>query len=250
MLLGPVGVAVDGAARGLSGLRRKAVLAVLGLHSGEAVSADRIVDIVWGERPPVTVTNALQNVVSHLRGVLGERSRIVTRGPGYELVLPGGAVDLGRAESLIATGSVDTDPARRADRLRAALDLWRGVSLSDVAEVPWLAEQGSRLESLRVAATMALFDARLALGEHRLVAPVLERLAEAHPFQEDLHRQLILALYRCGRQADALDAYRRLRRTLIEELGVEPGPVLRELEMAILRQDPGLEVPVPVRGSW
>ena len=245
-LLGPVDVTIQGAPRRLSGLRRKAVLAVLGLHPGEVLSSDRIVNIVWGERPPATVLSALQNCVGHLRGLLGDRSRIVTSATGYALDLPADAIDVGRAESLILESRADTEPAGRAAVLGTALDLWRGVSLSDVLEVPWLAEQSRRLERLRANASALLIDVRMALGEHTQLVSELERLIDAHPFQEDLHRQLILALYRCGRTEAALAAYQRLRRVLIDELGIEPSPALRDLEVAILRQDPGLDLDLPV----
>jgi len=248
-LLGPVDVTVDRAPRNLSGLRRKAVLAVLGLHAGEVVSSERIIDIVWGERPPASVSNALQNTISHLRGLLGDRSRIVAGGAGYALRLPDGAIDLSLAESLIRRRGTDVDPRRQVVRLRAALDLWNGVSLSDVSEVPWLAEQARRVEQLRADAAVSLVDARLALGEHARLVPGLHELAQANPFREDVHRQLILALYRCGRQAESLAAYRRLRLAMLDELGIEPSASLRDLEVAILRQDPRLDPSAPVTAS-
>lgn len=182
-LLGPVDVMVDGSVRQLAGLRRKAVLAVLGLHPGESVSSDRIVDIVWGEQPPATVVNALQNIVSYLRGALGGRARIAGRAGGYTLALPAEAVDLGQAESLIGRVDRAADPALRAGRLRAALGLWRGGALADVAEVPWLGEQGRLVEQLRTDALEELVDARLALGEHVALIPELEQAVGRYPFR-------------------------------------------------------------------
>jgi len=246
-LLGPVDVTVGGAVRPLSGLRRKTALAVMALHPGEVVSADRLVDIVWGERPPATSAKALQNNMSHLRGVLGDTGRIVASARGYLLDLPPESIDVGRAESLIRHGGA-ADQAETAVRLRSALDLWRGRSLSDVSDesgAGWLGEQAVRLENLRMDAAQSLLDARLALGEHAQLLPQLEHLIEQHPFRENLYRQLMLALYRCGRQADALAAYRRLRVTLSQELGIDPGPAVRELEAAILRQDASLDLPSP-----
>jgi DNA-binding SARP family transcriptional activator len=208
-LLGPVDVTADGVTRGLAGLRRKAVLAVLGLQPGQLVSTDRLVGIVWGERRPATVGNVLQNTIGHLRGLLGDKSRIVAAGSGYALHLPGDAVDVRRAEELIRGGG--TGPAQQVGRLRTALDMWQGDSLADVSAIPWLEEQGRRLDQLRMDASVRLVEGRLALGEHAELVAELERLIEHNPFSEELHRQLMLALYRCGRQVDALAAYQRLR---------------------------------------
>jgi DNA-binding SARP family transcriptional activator len=248
-LLGPVDVQVAGRQARLSGQRRKAVLAVLALHRGEPVGSERLVDIVWGPTPPASVASALQNTVSHLRGLLGDRSRIPNGLGGYRLSLPPGAIDLERAESLIRAHPADAGPHERVTRLRAALDLWRGDSLADVADVDWLAEQAQRLEQLRVSAAVSLIDARMALGEHAHLVLELQQAARAHPYREDVHRQLILALYRCGRQADALAAYQRLRHAMRDDLGIEPGPALRELEVAVLRQDPALDLSLPVTAS-
>ncbi|GIF23131.1 DNA-binding SARP family transcriptional activator [Actinoplanes tereljensis] len=248
-LLGPVDVRVAGRAPRLSGLRRKAVLAVLALHRGEPVGSERLVDIVWGPNPPASVASALQNTVSYLRGLLGDRSRIPNGAGGYRLSLPPGAIDLERAESLIRARTTDADPRERVTRLRTALGLWRGESLADVADVDWLAEQARQLEQLRATAGVSLIDARMALGEHADVVLELQQAAQTHPYREDLYRQLILALYRCGRQADALAAYQRLRDAMRDELGIEPGPALRDLEVAVLRQDPALDLVVPITAS-
>lgn len=242
-LLGPVDVVTDGVSRSIPGLRRKAVLTVLALHAGEIVSTDRLIDIVWGERPPATELNTLQSHVSTLRRALGARSTIVSRPPGYVLELPADATDVAVAERLIRAGRQASDPARGAELLLSALALWRGRPLADVAEVPWLAEQSDRLEKVRLEARRALVNARLLLGEHTQLLPELRCLAARHPFDEQVHRQLILALYRAGRQADALAALSDVRELLAKELGIDPGPALRELQTAILRQDDALAPP-------
>ncbi len=242
-LLGPVDVVVDGVTQPLSGLRRKTVLAVLGLRADETVSTDRLIDIVWGEHPPATAANTLQSHVSYLRGVLGSRSAIVARPPGYLLDLPAEATDVTLATDLIRQSEQESDHEQSAAHLRAALALWRGRALADVAGVPWLGEQGERLEDIRLDAVQALIDVRMAMGEHAQLIPELERMAEQHPFREHIHEQLMLALYRSGRQADALGAYQRLRQTISAELGIDPSPALRDLEVAILRQDDALDAP-------
>jgi DNA-binding SARP family transcriptional activator/Tfp pilus assembly protein PilF len=259
-LLGPVDVVVGGAVRPVRGLRRKAVLAVLALHRGEVVSTDRLIDAVWGGVPPSTAVNTVQSHVSYLRRVLGSKAAILARPPGYVLDLGSDGTDVEVAERLIRHGTRSADRAGRADgadradkaaradgarQLRAALALWRGQPLSDVAGLTWLQEQAARLDQLWLHATQALIEIRLALGEHAQVLPDLEDLVREHPFDEHLHGQLIQALYGCGRQADALAAYQRLRRTLDDDLGIDPSPALRELEAAILRQDPTLDLPQP-----
>jgi DNA-binding SARP family transcriptional activator/tetratricopeptide (TPR) repeat protein len=242
-LLGPVDVMAGGIARPVSGLRRKAVLAALGLYPGEAVSVGRLVDAVWGERPPATAAQTLPNHVSYLRGVLGVNGAIVARRPGYVLDVPAEATDVAVAERLIRRSRQAVDRAESAASLRAALALWRGTSLADVGGSGWLAEHAERLEQVRLEAVEALVQVRLELGEHAQVVTQLQQLTTQHPLRESIHRQLILALYRGGRQADALAAYRRLRTTLREELGVDPGLELQRLEAAMLRHDPALDPP-------
>jgi DNA-binding SARP family transcriptional activator/Tfp pilus assembly protein PilF len=251
-LLGPVDVTVDGVPRPVPGLRRKAVLAVLGLHAGQIVSTDRLIDVVWGDRAPATAPNTLQSHVSYLRRVLGASPAILTRSPGYVLSAPHDVTDLQTAERLIRQSRQGEEPAQTASCLQAALGLWRGRSLQDVAGLPWLDEQAERLEHVRLDAVEALLDARLALGEHARLVPELEDLAVSHPYREQVHADLMLALYRAGRQADALIAYQRLRRALDEDLGIAPSPALRNLETAVLRQDPALDslqVHITVSGS-
>ena len=232
-----------GEAGPVSGLRRKAVLATLALHSGEVVSTGRLVDSVWGECAPAAL-NTLQSHVSYLRGVLG-KAAIVARPPGYLLDLGDDGTDVQRAERLLRRGTQSADPVRAAADLREALALWRGRPLADLAGLAWMEQQAERLDLLREQVRHALSEARLAAGEHRQLVPELEQMAADHPFDEQVHAQLMTALYRSGRQADALAVYQRLRSTLAEELGLAPSLALRDLETAILRQDAGLDASVP-----
>ncbi len=237
---------VAGAPRPVSGLRRKAVLATLALHPGHVVAVDSLVDVVWGDGPPpATALNTVQRHISYLRSVFGGRQAIVARPPGYQLDVGPEASDVEVAERLVRQAR-DIEPVGRIALLRSAAGLWRGPALADVTALPWLAEQAGHLEQLRTTIARALLDARLAAGEHAEVVPDLDRLAQAHPLDEEIHAQLMRALYRAGRQGDALAVFRRLRHTLDEELGVEPGRALRELETAILRQDVAMDAPAPI----
>src|SRR6516225_300786 len=242
-LLGPVDVVVHGEPRPVHGLRRKAVLAVLALHGGEIVSTDYLADAVWGEDAPSTAVNTLQSHVSYLRGVLGTKTAILARPPGYVLELPGDGTDVQLAERLLREGTQQAGPADAVRHLEDALDLWRGRPLADVADLAWLSTQTERLDLLRMRIRQALSEARLAAGEHAQLVPELEQMVADYPLDERVHGQLMLALYRSGRQADALAVYHRLRRTLDEELGIDPSQVLRDLEAAILQQDPSLNAP-------
>jgi DNA-binding SARP family transcriptional activator len=242
-LLGPVDVAVAGGPRPVNGLRRKAVLAALALHDGQVVSTGRLVDVVWGESAPATVVNSLQAHISYLRGVLGSRAAILARPPGYLLNLGGDGTDARAAERLLRQGRQAADPALGVRDLREALALWRGRPLADVTGSAWLEEQSQRLDLLADQVRRALFEARLAAGEHAEIVPGLEQMAAANPLDEQVHGQLMLAFYRCGRQADALAVFGRLRAALAEQLGIDPGPALRDLQTAILRQDQALAAP-------
>lgn len=240
-LLGPVDVEIDGAPRDVPGLRRKAVLAALALNHGEVLSTDRLLDIVWGPDAAARL-NTLQSHVSYLRRVLG-RAAIAAQPPGYRLSLADDATDLMAAECLIERAAKDADLADSAAAFRAALALWRGRPLADLADLSWFGEQAQRLEQLQLTAVEGLARARLELGEHADLLPELEPLARQHPFQEHLQAHLMLALYRTGRQHDALAVYQRLSRLLDEELGISPSASLRDLHTAILRQDPALDPP-------
>ena len=220
--------------------KHRALLAALLLHAPEPVSPDRLIEELWGESPPRTARDALQNYVSLLRKALGA-DVLVTRDAGYVLAITPEQVDLGRFERLSAEGRTATDVAERAAKLREALELWRGPPLADLAFEPFAALEIARLEELRLAAREDLLDAELELGRHADLVPELERLIEDHRFDERLRGQLMLALYRAGRQVEALEAYQAARHVLDEELGLEPGTPLRELEQAILRHDPALD---------
>ena len=178
--------------------------------------------------------------MSYLRTVLG-KAAIVARPPGYLLDLGDDGTDALLAERLLRQAAQSADPVRAAADLREALALWRGRPLADLAGLAWLEQQAGRLDLLREQIRHALSDARLAAGEHRQLIPELEQAAADHPLDEQVHAQLMTALYRSGRQVDALAVYQRLRSTLAEELGLAPGPALRDLETAILRQDSSLD---------
>lgn len=244
-LLGPIEVEVDGTSLPVRGRRRQALLCLLALHRGRVVSADRLIDVVWSDAPGETSGNTLQSHVSQLRHLLGGREAIVARPPGYVLDLPRGAVDAEVAEDLVEQALRAADVAERARRTRQALDLWRGPPLAGITGLPGLDEHADRLATLRLRAMYASFEARLALGRHAEVLPELERHARDHPLDERLHGQLILALYRADRQAEALAAYRRLSRTLDDELGIRPSQSMRDLEAAVRRQDPRLAASAP-----
>jgi DNA-binding SARP family transcriptional activator len=248
-LLGPVDVEVGGEARAVPGLRRKAVLAVLALQHGQIVSRARLAALSWGEPAPPTAGKTLQVHVSYLRGVLGGQAAIRARPPGYVLDLGEDGTDVLRAQRLLGQGAHADDPGQGVARLREALSLWRGQPLADIAGLDWLEEQAGQLEQLRLRVEVALAEARLAAGEHEALLPDLDRLAAGHPLDEPIHAHLMLALHRSGRQAEALAAYQRLRHALSAELGIDPGPTLRDLQAAILRQDPGLASPVPAAAA-
>ena len=241
-ILGPLTAVDDGRAVELPRRKHRALLAALLLRAGETVSGDRLIEDLWGESPPRTARDALQNYVSLLRKSLGG-DVLVTREGGYVLDVSPEQVDAVRFERLAAEAREIVTPDGRAGKLREALELWRGPALADLAYEPFAAVEIARLEELRLAATQDLIDAELELGRHADLVPELETLIQEHPFDERLRGQLMLALYRSGRQAEALEAYRAARRMLDEELGLEPGPPLRELEQAILRHDPALATP-------
>src|SRR5919201_617242 len=233
-VLGPVEASVGGRPVALGAGKPRALLAMLALNAGSAVSVDRLIEGLWGERPPATAGKLLQVYVSRLRKALaaaGGGGEIVTRGRGHELRLGGDEPDARRFERLLAGGAA-----------REALALWCGPALADVADEPFAAAEIRRLEELRLDALELAIDADLAAGRHREVIGELDALVAAQPLRERLHAQRMLALYRAGRQADALQAYRHARGVLVEELGIEPGRELRELHEAILRQDPGLDL--------
>ena len=240
-VLGPISVLEDDSEIDLGGLKQRSLLALLLVHRNEAVSLDRLIDLLWGERSPDTAAKTIQVYVSRLRRSLGE-GRIETRGRGYVLVVEDGELDLDCFEAL-GERARNEDPAKTASTLREALSLYRGEPLQDLAYEPWTSSEIERLSELRLAAQEELIDAELQLGRHaQLVAELESRVAE-HPLRERLRGQLMLALYRSGRQADALDVYREGRARLHERLGLEPGPELRHLEQRILQHDESLAPP-------
>lgn len=244
-ILGPLEVLADGAHVPLGGAKQRGVLAILLLHRGEVVSVDRVVDELWGERPPDTATKTVQVYVSRLRKAFGE-GVLVTRGGGYVLEVGENQVDADRFERLAAEGQKALDRADErgaAEHLSAALDLSRGAPLADFAYEAFAQNEIGRLEELRLAVLENRIEADLALGHHAGLVGELEALVAQHPARERLRGQLMLALYRAGRQSDALESYRHAQRTLVEELGLEPGPELQALERAILAQDPAIEAP-------
>jgi len=240
-VLGPLQVLSDGGDLELRRQKQRALLALLLLRVGEVVSADRLVEELWAGKPPKTAVGSLQNLVSGLRKLLGAET-IVTHAPGYRLVVDPDQVDLNRFERLVAQAGETEDAQRRASLLRDALALWRGPALADLALEPFAQIEIARLEELRTAAREDLLDAQLELGRHAQLVGELEALVSEHPLRERLRGQLMLALYRSGRQAEALDAYRAARETLVEELGIDPSPELQQLEQSILRHDQKLDV--------
>ncbi len=229
----------------LGGPKQRALLAVLLLRRGEVVSRDRLIDELWGERPPASAAKTVQVYVSNLRKALGD-GLLLTRGQGYLLQATPDQIDADRVAALVTEGRAalgDGDPQRASDRLREALALWPSPALADFAYEPFAQGEIARLAEDRLAAMEDRIDAELALGRHAALIGELEMLADEHPLRERLQAQLMLALYRSGRQAEALARYQQARSRLIDELGIEPGRELQELERAILTQDPDLGGP-------
>ena len=244
-MLGPLAVVVDGEPAALTSRKQRALLALLGLRAGQVLSVDRLVDDLWGERPPATARHALQVHVSNLRKVLGAAA-VATEPPGYVLRLPAEACDATRFEALTRAGrrALHSGDAREASStLSRALGLWRGSALADLLFEPFAPEEATRLEELRLGATEDRLVADLELGRHGELVGELEALVARHPLRERLWGLLMLASYRSGRQAEALQAYKELRHRLREDLGLDPSPELQQLEAAILRQDPSLAAP-------
>ncbi len=230
-ILGPLEVVEDGRPLPLAGQKQRSLLGALLLHANEVVSGERLIDALWGERPPETAQTALQVHVSQLRKLLGAE-RIETRAPGYRLKTEPEELDLTRFEHLVAEGK----PAE-------ALQLWRGPPLPGLAHEPFAQAELARLEELRLAALEAQLEGELEAGGARELVPALEALVHEQPLRERPRAQLMLALYRSGRQADALRLYDDTRRRLVSELGIEPGHELKELQARILNQDEALAPP-------
>jgi DNA-binding SARP family transcriptional activator len=257
-ILGSLEVLEDGRAIALPGSKQRALLALLLLHANETLTADRLIDELWGESPPAAAGKTLQMHILRLRKALGGEDGagaagpIATRERGYRLEIDPDQLDSHRFEALVAQGRADVaadrpEPALAA--LEAALGLWHGAPLADLAYEAFAQPEIARLDDLRIAALEQLMEAKLALGRHAEVVEQLEPLIGEHPYREGLRAQLMLALYRCDRQADALQAYQDARRALVEELGIEPGERLRALERAILAQDTNLQLVVTEAGK-
>jgi DNA-binding SARP family transcriptional activator/WD40 repeat protein len=249
-LLGRVDALIDGRSVPLRRRKQRAVLAMLALRANRTVGTDDLIDGLWGERPPQSAAKNVQYYVSQLRKELASDdsgASIVTHGRGYELKLPQDAVDAARFERLVERARREAEQGIADGSSKGALELWRGAPLADVAEEPFAGPEIRRLEELHLRAIELAIDAELAAGRHAEAIGDLEALIGEHPAHERFHAQRMLALYRAGRQSEAVEGYRAAHRTLAEEIGIEPGPELRELQEAILRQDPALEAPAPPR---
>ena len=245
-ILGPFEVRDDDGVLHLGGSKQRGVLAILLLNANTVVSSDRLIDELWGDSPPEDASMALQAHVSRIRKALpGGRELLTTRPPGYVLEVARGELDFARFETLVAEGrdTLETgDAARASNVLREALSLWRGRPLADLEDEPFAREATAHLEDAWLQALGLRVEADLALGRHAELVPELRALVRAHPLNEGLREQLMLAMYRSGRQADALEVYTDARRELNEQLGLEPGPALQRVQQRILVQDPELEL--------
>jgi serine/threonine-protein kinase len=246
LILGPLEVSDDGRKLALGGPKQRAVLAHLILRANHVVPADLLIDGLWGEEPPESARNTLQTYVYRLRKVLGE-DRIEGRDGGYVLAAASGEIDAERFEALVKQGKAQagSDPGAAAATLTDALSLWRADALADVTEEPSLRGEAARLEELRLSATEHRVSAEIAMGGHSTVVPELESLTARYPLRERMWANLMLALYRSGRQAEALSTFERARQVLADELGADPSPELQRLHEQILQRDPGLGAAPP-----
>jgi DNA-binding SARP family transcriptional activator len=238
-VLGSLEVTSDGAPVPINGRNQRCVLALLLLRANELVSAERLINEIWGEHPPRTAVTSLQNTVSQLRKVLGPEV-LETRAPGYLLAIDPACFDLGCFERLLRESRVASG-AERGRLLAEALSLWRGSALADLELEGFAGDEARRLEELRLTATEEWLDVQLQLGQHSEVVADLEALVRANPLRENLRANLMIALYRCGRQADALRVHHEGRRILVDELGIEPDRRLQQLYAQILRQERDLD---------
>jgi DNA-binding SARP family transcriptional activator len=245
-LLGPVTVERDGVVTAPTAAKPRALLALLLVNANRSVPVERIVDELWPDDPPETAAKAVQTYVSQLRTLVGE-ARLELRGSGYRLAVGENELDTDRFKRLVSPGQRELeagDHRQSRTTLGAALELWAGDALEDVT-APFAAAETAHLEEIRLEALEARFECELAGGHHTAAAAELERLVELHPHRERLVELAMLALYRAGRQADALALYRRVRARLVDELGLEPSRRLRELEQSVLRRDATLDDSVP-----
>ncbi|MGW4956094.1 BTAD domain-containing putative transcriptional regulator [Nonomuraea sp. NPDC004186] len=247
-VLGPLAVwTADGEPVKVPEVKVRALLADLLIHAGRPVSADRLIENLWGDRPPANASGALRVKVSQLRRAVG--GLVAYRAPGYVLHVEPSSVDAGLFETLIGRAQRASGPEERAALLREALGLWRGDAYAEFADEPFALAAVARLGEQRLAALEELAEARLGLGEHVLLAAELASLVAEHPLRERLRAAHVRALYLAGRQSEALTGYEELRRRLSEEMGLDPGPELAALHQAILRQDPSLGPVARSRGN-
>src|SRR3954454_17758159 len=245
-ILGPLEVHGELGAQALGAIKPRAVLAVLLLHPTQPVSAERLALALWGEEAPADATRTVQVYVSRLRKALGNPEALATTPAGYRLRVRPGELDAERFERGVEAGRralAAGEPGRASELLRAALGLWRGPPLAELEFQPFARVEIARLEEQRLAALEARVDAELAMGRQAALLGELQGLVTEHPTRERLAATLMLALYRDGRQAEALEVYRDARRALVEQAGVEPGPELQRLHRAVLDQDVSLEWP-------
>src|SRR5437763_8432373 len=253
-ILGPLEVVDEGEPVPLGRLKERLVLATLLLHANEFVARERLIDELWGESPPPTARKAVNVYVSQLRKVLVRNGRdpITTADGGYRLEVDAERLDAARLQQLLATArecAAAGELEAALKLLRKALDLWRGPTLAGLLLESHGREQIAQLEELRLTALMERIDCDLALGRHEEVLGELQVLVGEHPLRERLRAQLMLALYRADRQADALEVYQQARHDLIDELGIEPSESLQRLQQAILRHDPALEAPAGIAAA-
>ena len=251
-LLGPVEVLEDGEPLPLGGPKQRALLALLLLHANDPVSRDALIDGLWGSRPPRSAGHMVDDYVSRLRKQVGAQ-RVVRKAPGYKLLVEPGELDLDRFDEFALRGRAALAAGRHAEastRLTEALAVWRGTALVDVVFEPFASVESARLEELRTGVLEDRFEADLARGGGEELVPELEAAVREQPLRERLVGELMLALYRSGRQTAALEAYRALRHRLADELGLEPSPQLRELERRILEHDPTLASTRPAAVPW
>ena len=251
-ILGTLEVVGDDGVVELGATKERLVLGLLLAAANTIVSVERLADEVWGSEPPESAVASLRVYVSRLRKALGEADRIVTRPTGYSIRVDPDECDAFQFEALLDRGREELASGRAVDAsatLRSALALWRGDALTDVCDLPLARAEAVRLEEARLEAVEARIEAELACGRHSALVGELEALVGSHPLREQLWAFRMVALYRSGRQADALRAYQELRRTLADELGIDPSPALRELEGQILRQELAGPEPVPAGRS-
>lgn len=257
-VLGSVEVRRGGDVLSVGGTKQRSLLAVLALDPGRVASCDRLIGSLWGEDPPPSALNAIQVYASNLRKVLGDvdgQPLLRWRRPGYLLDIRADQVDLAQFETLTSEAMDRRQAGHLVDGSRLlgeALALWRGPALADVADEPFAGPVVTRLEALRLQAFETWCEVELELGRHATVIGPLQSLVSDHPLRENLRALLMLALYRSGRQAEALEVYRDARAVLAAELGLDPGTALRELERAVLAHSPTLDLPVgrPAPGRW